>query len=706
MSKFIVFLLVFIVLLLAACVSPETPAPVVTLPSPSSTPTSTIGLVESHTPTLLPTATPTPSNTPTPTRDPYIISATNTHEIVELAQLGKGEIQQITWAPDGTFFAVSSATGISLYDGETMTEFGQLDVDWGPSPLAISPDGLLLVAPSADDFINLWEIETGQLLITLEDVAYSWSAFAFSPDGLMLAAVNWQNETVYLWEIATGKIKTTLQGITDDSVKGGIGTFASLAFSPDGHTLAAGRPDTRILLWDIDTGQLLHTLTWIENFDSRQEFGGYSAISFSSDGNLLADVSEGRGARVWNVETGQLLFTLEGEMQISGLYPPVYLAFNQEENTLLYGVGVAGRTGLIRSWEMDTGQLQNELEVTGVIRAISSNGHKFVSEQNGVLYLGDAKTGEILQMAEGYTNDVLSIAFSPDGTSLLSGEQGGVIRIWDVNDKSALHTIGVDTYWIFSLAYSPDGNTFITGEGRPHYLLRVWDSSNGDLLHSYGGHTETIFSVAFNSDGKTLASSGFDDKVLMWDIDQGYRNLVFDDLDARVLTFSPDGQKLIIGGRSYGGRDWDFENVIIFDPTSNQFIRTFNWVNRTVSSLAVSPDNQTVAIGEDVLDEINHYDGLGKVSIANLETGERVRVLMDASEQRPNSLAFDPSGQLLAIALDNTVQIWEVDSGIHLTTFETGNGYRRINSIVFSPNGQIIATGDTAGVIRFWGLLP
>ncbi|MCB9005715.1 MAG: hypothetical protein H6664_15170 [Ardenticatenaceae bacterium] len=74
---------------------------------------------------------------------------------------------------------------------------------------------------------------------------------------------------------------------------------------------------------------------------------------------------------------------------------------------------------------------------------------------------------------------------------------------------------------------------------------------------------------------------------------------------------------------------------------------------------------------------------------------------MNASEQRSNSLAFGPSRQLLTIALDNTVQIWEVDGGIHLTTLEIE---RSINSIAFSPNGQIIAIGDTTGTIRFWGL--
>ena len=109
---------------------------------------------------------PTPLYTPIPTPNPYIISATNADEVVELAQLGKGEIYQITWALDSTFFAVSSATGIFLYDGETMIEFGQIGTGVGTSPLAISPNGQILVAPNANDLINLWDINTGQLLAT------------------------------------------------------------------------------------------------------------------------------------------------------------------------------------------------------------------------------------------------------------------------------------------------------------------------------------------------------------------------------------------------------------------------------------------------------------------------------------------------------------------------------------------------------------
>ena len=133
-----------------------------------------------------------------------------------------------------------------------------------------SPDGTRLAVAST---IGIWLYDTE----TYQEVALltghtSWvSSVAFSPDGTTLASGSWDN-TVRLWDVLTGAHEKTFTGHTS--------WVSSVAFSPDGTTLASGSADDTIQLWDVLTGAHQKTLTG--HIDS------VYSIAFSPDGRILA----------------------------------------------------------------------------------------------------------------------------------------------------------------------------------------------------------------------------------------------------------------------------------------------------------------------------------------------------------------------------------------------------------------------------------
>ena len=466
---------------------------------------------------------------------------------------------------------------------------------------------------------------------------------AFSPDGRTVATGSRDN-TARLWDAATGRGLRVLKGHSD--------TVISVAFSPDGHTVATGSYDGRARLWDAATGREL------------REIKGYwqdaLSIAFSPDGRTVAMASLFRSAHLMSVATGRRLRELE--------------AYNRESSSRVE-VNSEGHTVTTTTERVS---LLNDNCV-----AFSPDGRTVATgSEDGSARLWDAATGQELSVLKGHSDTVISVAFSPDGRTVATGSEDGSARLWDAAAGHELRVLEGHSDPVASVAFSPDGRTVATGSDDG--TARLWDATTGRALRVLEGHSGWVTSVAFSPDGRTVATGSEDGPAGLWDAATGRELRVLEGDPNRVygVAFSPD-ERMVATVASDG-------SARLRDAATGRELRVLEAYKRSSSSVAFSPDGRTVATGSED----------GPVRLWDAATTRVRRVLQGHSEAVTN-VAFSPDGRTMATgSRDNTARLWDAATGRSLHVLE-GHSHN-VNGVAISPDGRTVATGSSDESARLW----
>ncbi|MDZ7967417.1 MAG: NB-ARC domain-containing protein [Nostoc sp. DedSLP03] len=275
-----------------------------------------------------------------------------------------------------------------------------------------------------------------------------------------------------------------------------------------------------------------------------------------------------------------------------------------------------------------------------------------------------------------------SVAFSPDGKFLATGDTNNEIRLYQVVDGKQLLTCKGHKGWIWPVTFSPDG--CVLASGSDDQTVKLWDTSSGQCLATLEGHSGGIWSVSFSSDGNILASSSEDTTVRLWDISTGQclKTLVEHGSRVWAVTFSADDTMLATGS--------DDHTVRLWDVITGQCLATLLGHTHRVQSVAFSPDGQILASG--------CHDHT--VKLWDVATSQCLHTLQGHTDL-VNSVAFNSDSMMLASGSDDqTIKLWDVSTSQCLKTFK-GHG-TRIWSVAFSPDATMLVSGSDDQTVRLW----
>jgi WD40 repeat protein/DNA-binding SARP family transcriptional activator len=487
----------------------------------------------------------------------------------------------VAFDPTGSRLA-TAGPGASVWDAATGRRLLTLRLAGDQvHDIAYDASGKRLATGGADKGAVVWNARTGARLATLKDVGGQVSV-SFSPDGKSLATDDYAG-VLRIWDLATSRVVRSFRSPHP---------LCGVAWSPDGSHVGAGDCGTNYAtasgrIWDVRTGRLVPI--------AEPQYGAALTLAFSPDGHTVATPNLDGTAEVWDGRSGKLTATFRGH---TGL---VYsLAFGPDGRMIATG----GTDGTVRLWDPKTGVQQLLLPgQRGIVNDVA-----FSHDGGRLATIGEDGTARIWNIGISGSRDWLtirahrgsieSIFYAPGGTKLVSaGDNDGKVKVWNplTGKLVAAYENPADVAFRFTpfdrIYYpveetSPDAT--VAASARSNGTIELRDP-DGTVRHTLPSRRVTIHKLAFSSDGKRIASGYFDGKVIVWDVATGRRIRTLSAQNGVIegLAFSPDGTTLATAGED--------AVVTIWDLRTGRNVQTLGGSTSALADVAFSPDGTHLA---------------------------------------------------------------------------------------------------------------
>jgi WD40 repeat protein/DNA-binding SARP family transcriptional activator len=589
---------------------------------------------------------------------------------IELRVPGVGG--RVDWSPDGTIFVTEGPENSGIVDirdaatGASVRSWSGHDGDI--NDVTFNHDGSLLATTGSDGAARLWNPATGDLVRTIRHGEFdgewlSTSGPSFNSDGTLFA-VAWPIEgVVTVTNVATDELVAEIESLSPRRT----------AFDPVGDRIAVmslWSPIATVL--DISSGKDLYTL--------EGHRAGLVDIGWSPDGESIATASLDGSARVFDANSGEERFALLG----SGGHL-FALGWSPDSSRVV----TAHSDGTARVWQVTEG---GGREVTS-------------------LSAFDTRRG------------ITGVAFSPDGTRVLTGDAGiTAARVWDVSldgDAEVANLPGV-SFEYGAATFAPDGRYLLTTRGAGS--LTVWDARSFTAVRALGEPSASVgqlpdrpfppptsgadaVKIDLSADGRLVAAAIADGSVRVWDTETGREAFTVDPQPTSAnstwtdVAWDADGAFLAVVGNNgiwSGVTIVDREGRVAASWEEEVAIGAIIGTGR----VAFSVDGALLFAPRILLS--NDDPSSGEVAVWDWRAGERVGTIETGARQA----VMSPTGDLVATAatehraiLGGRVDVWDVATGRHVAAIPGSSGSPALS---FDADGARLATGDHEGNVKIW----
>lgn len=356
--------------------------------------------------------------------------------------------------------------------------------------------GTHLAAWAREKTLRVWNVETGEMMPSIERESFGFDQIAALPDGRSLIYACLM-DVLEVIDVTTREVRLKLPNT--------VARVECLAVTPDGRRAVMGTGSGEIRIWDLESKPLTQSAQ-VHNRPVK-------AILISEDGRFATSISL-NGSVMWDLDSAE----------------PVYL-FDEAWSLNMFRDSILAK--ISGPW--------NKFE------AVLPKGEAVAALNNNNLQIRKLYTDEILgPELVGHTEPISVVRATNDGSQVVSGSMDKTVRTWDVQQRKALFTFTGHTAGVSDVAIGEDGSRIVSAGGDD--CVGCWDLKKGKLEWLRKGHNKHVFAVAIMPGGKYVVSASEDETLKVWDLATGKLLTSFNGQSAFMsCAASPDGVTVVAG---------------------------------------------------------------------------------------------------------------------------------------------------------------